>query len=87
MASYLKSILVCASALSLVSALGASQPRDISFVAAHDRQEQRYVLMLPEAYDSAQPHDLLICLHGHGSDRWQFVRAERGETRAARAAA
>ena len=87
MASYLKSILVCASALSLVSALGASQPRDISFVAAHDRQEQRYVLVLPEAYDSAQPHDLLICLHGHGSDRWQFVRAERGETRAARAAA
>ena len=42
------------------------------------------MLVLPEAYDAARPHDVLICLHGHGSDRWQFVRAERGETRAAR---
>ena len=87
MAARLKSILACVLALRLVSALGAGEPRDISFVAAHDRSEQRYVLVLPEAYDSAQPHDLLICLHGHGSDRWQFVREERGEARAARAIA
>ncbi|MCX6917548.1 MAG: prolyl oligopeptidase family serine peptidase, partial [Verrucomicrobia bacterium] len=71
-------------ALGLVSALGASEPRDVSFVAAQDGTEQRYVLVLPEAHDSARPHDVLLCLHGHGSDRWQFVRAERGEARAAR---
>jgi predicted esterase len=78
------SILACALALSLISALGASEPQDIAFVAAQDRSEQRYVLVVPEACDSAQSHDVLICLHGHGSDRWQFVRAERGEARAAR---
>jgi predicted esterase len=80
----LKRMLACGLALSLISALGASEPRDISFVAAQDRSEQRYVLVLPEAFDSARPHDVLLCLHGHGSDRWQFVRAERGEARAAR---
>lgn len=74
-------------ALGLVSVLGASQPSDIAFVAAHDQTEQRYVLVLPEAFDAAQPHDLLICLHGHGSDRWQFIREDRGEARAARAIA
>ena len=76
--------LACVLALGLVSALGASEPRDVSFVAAQDGTEQRYVLVLPEAHDSARPHDVLLCLHGHGSDRWQFVRAERGEARAAR---
>jgi len=83
----LKCLLACVLALGLDSVLGANEPRDISFVAAHDQSEQRYVLVLPEAYDSAQPHDLLICLHGHGSDRWQFVREDRGEARAARAIA
>jgi predicted esterase len=68
----------------LAPRLAAGQPQDIAFVAAHDRSEQRYVIVLPEAFDAAQPHDLLICLHGHGSDRWQFVREERGEARAAR---
>ena len=80
----LKSMLACVSALSFVLAAAAGEPRDISFVAAHDGSEQRYVLVLPEAFDSARPHDVLLCLHGHGSDRWQFVRAERGEARAAR---
>ncbi len=71
-------------AAALVAAVGASEPRDISFVAAPDQSDQRYVLLLPEVFDPAQPHDLLVCLHGHGSDRWQFVRADRGEARAAR---
>ena len=84
MAGRLKNLLACALALRFVSVLGAGQPRDISFVAANDQSEQRYVLVLPEPYDPAQPHDLLICLHGHGADRWQFVRAERGEACAAR---
>ena len=87
MAARLKSILVCVFAISLVSALCAGQPRDVSFVATYDQSEQRYVLLLPEAYDSAQSHDLLVCLHGHGADRWQFVQEERGEARAARVVA
>jgi hypothetical protein len=87
MAARLKSILAFVLSLGLVSGLGAGQPRDVSFVAAHDRSEQRYVLVLPEAYDFTQPHDLLICPHGHGVDRWQFVREERGEARPARAIA
>jgi len=84
MEARLKNILVCVFAISAVSALCAGQPRDVSFVANYDQSKQRYVLVLPEAYDSAQSHDLLVCLHGHGSDRWQFVQAERGETQAAR---
>ncbi|HOY60817.1 MAG TPA: alpha/beta hydrolase, partial [Verrucomicrobiota bacterium] len=70
--------------LGVAAALMASEPQDIAFVAAHDGSEQRYVLILPEPFDTAQSHDLLICLHGHGSDRWQFAREDRGETRAAR---
>lgn len=76
-----------ACALGLVPARGEDQARDMTFASAHDQSEQRYVLLLPEAYDSAQPHDLLICLHGHGADRWQFIREERGEARASRDAA
>ena len=86
-AARLAGLLAYAFASGLAAVLGAAEPRDISFVAAHDQTEQRYVLVLPEAYDPAQPHDLLICLHGHGSDRWQFVRDNLGETRAARAIA
>lgn len=74
-------------ALGTVVALGAGEPRDVSFVAAWDQSEQRYVLVLPEEFDAARPCDLLLCLHGHGSDRWQFIRDERGETRASRDAA
>jgi predicted esterase len=87
MAAHLKILLACVVALRLVSVLGAGEPRDISFVAAQDQSEQRYVIVLPDAYDPALPHDLLICLHGHGADRWQIVREERGEARAARTVA
>ncbi|MCX6872694.1 MAG: hypothetical protein NTW21_02645 [Verrucomicrobia bacterium] len=45
-------------------ALGASsQPEDVTFVATHDRTEQRYVIILPEGFVPDQPHDLLIVLH------------------------
>ena len=59
-------------------------PRDISFTAQSDGTLQRYVLLLPEPFDDAREHHLLIALHGHGSDRWQYVRDPRGETLAAR---
>lgn len=65
---------------------GADQARtnDVAFIAACDNTEQRYVLVLPLGYRSDDPHDVLIALHGHGSDRWQFVRDPRPECRAAR---
>lgn len=66
-------------------ALGA--PRDVAFTAAVDGTEQRYVEMLPAEFDPAREHDVLIALHGHGSDRWQYVRQSRGECSGARAVA
>jgi len=42
------------------------------------------VQMLPVGFDPEQPHDLLLALHGHGSDRRQFAEQTRDECRAAR---
>lgn len=80
-------VLVCG--LSLPAA-AAEDPRgrwivqDISFIADCDGTTQRYVVMLPHDLGPEQPHDALIVLHGHGSDRWQFVKDPRDECRAAR---
>ncbi len=60
---------------------------DISFTAKLDGTEQRYVICLPKNIDTNKPHSVLIALHGHGSDRWQFVNDSRDECRAARDAA
>ena len=62
-------------------------PQDVAFTSTHDNSTQRYILMLPAAFDAAESHDLLIALHGHGSDRRQFATDERDECRAARDAA
>lgn len=58
--------------------------RDVVFTARCDGTEQRYVLMLPAGFKSIESHDVLIALHGHGSDRWQFARDPRSECCAAR---
>ena len=62
-------------------------PVDVQFTARCDGSKQRYVLMLPKAFDAAKERDLMIALHGHGSDRWQFVKNNRDECRAVRDAA
>jgi len=64
----------------------AAEPttEDVVFKASVDDSEQRYVRMLPADFDAAASHDLLITLHGHGSDRWQYVKQPRDECRAAR---
>ena len=62
----------------------APAPEDVAFVADHDGSEQRFVLLPPPAFDPAKPVDILIALHGHGSDRWQYIRDPRAECRAAR---
>lgn len=61
-----------------------SRMEDIVFSAANDRSEQRYVLICPEDADASEPRDMLIALHGHGADRWQFAKSDIAEARAAR---
>jgi pimeloyl-ACP methyl ester carboxylesterase len=78
--------------LAAVGGLGAhaaefGEPRDVAFTAACDGSVQRYVVVLPAGHRPGQTRDVLIALHGHGSDRWQFVRDGRDECRAARDAA
>jgi pimeloyl-ACP methyl ester carboxylesterase len=61
-----------------------AEPQDVAFVARCDGSTQHYVVLLPEGFDRETPHDVLIALHGHGSDRWQFIQQQRDECRAAR---
>ena len=58
---------------------------DVTFVADCDGTEQKYVIMVPDTNNlDTQVHDLLIVLHGHGADRWQFVKGSWGQIRAFR---
>ena len=58
----------------------------MAFASQLDGTEQRFVVIWPAGLDrsSSQPHDVLIALHGHGSDRRQFVDNVRGECLGAR---
>ncbi len=64
--------------------VGHSTTQDVVFTAACDGTQQKYVLLVPAGFRTNTTHDVLIALHGHGSDRWQFVRDGRDECRAAR---
>ena len=72
--------------VSLCLALGAAaeEPRDLAFTAKADGSEQRYVELLPPGFNATNTHDVLLAFHGHGSDRWQFIRDARGECKGAR---
>ncbi len=65
----------------------SAEPQDVVFVSKLDGTEQRYVVVLPDGFHSESPVSVMIALHGHGSDRWQFVKDGRDECRAARDAA
>jgi predicted esterase len=56
-----------------------SQPSDIMFKAAVDGTEQYYMEMLPRDFEQNKEYDLIIGLHGHGSDRKQFAIDGRPE--------
>lgn len=58
--------------------------QEVSFQAQCDGTVQKYILLSPRALTTTVPRDILIALHGHGSDRWQFVKDGRDECRAAR---
>lgn len=62
----------------------AGEPNQVVFKAKVDGTEQRYIEILPPSFDANQTHHLMIALHGHGSDRWQFIRDNRGECKGAR---
>ncbi|MBU0714848.1 MAG: alpha/beta fold hydrolase [Verrucomicrobia bacterium] len=69
------------------SALAADDPGkpvDVEFKADVDGSPQRYVEILPKDFQPSKPCDVLIALHGHGSDRWQYVKTERDECKAPR---
>jgi dipeptidyl aminopeptidase/acylaminoacyl peptidase len=77
----------------LVVLLAASAPtrgqealafQEVAFTAESDGTRQLYVLGLPPGFQPDSPHDILIALHGHGSDRWQYARDPREECRATR---
>ena len=91
----MNSLRIFATGLGLILLLGTSSLRafdgeattDVVFKATSDGSEQRYVIVLPAKFQSDQRHDVLIALHGHGSDRWQFIKDARDECKAARDAA
>lgn len=57
---------------------------DCTFISEHDGTQQKYVVMSPHGLRPDDPVSILIALHGHGADRWQFVRQSRDECRATR---
>ena len=63
---------------------GSSRIKDVSFEASIDGSIQQYVLIMPNQFDPKENHDLLVALHGHGSDRWQFAIGDIDQARAAR---
>jgi dipeptidyl aminopeptidase/acylaminoacyl peptidase len=62
----------------------SGDPRERTFIARIDKTEQHYMELLPEPFDPARPHGLMLALHGHGSDRRQYIIDNRGECRGAR---
>lgn len=60
-------------------------PRDVAFKAGIDGTEQFYMEMLPVDFDQSKNYDLIIGLHGHGSDRKQFATDKRPECASFRA--
>ena len=71
-------------ALCLEGRLAAADPLDRVFKSTLDGSEQAYVEMLPPGFDSTKAHDVVFAFHGHGSDRWQFIRDPRDECRGVR---
>ena len=58
----------------------SAEPRDVAFRSDADGTEQRYMEILPADFDRNREYDLVIGLHGHGSDRHQLAEAVRPET-------
>ncbi len=57
---------------------------DVEFVSRLDGSRQRYLLRRPAGWNAETRCDVLVALHGHGSDRRQYLTADRGECAGAR---
>ncbi len=73
----------------IAQAATGEEPRaeDVAFTAKCDGSTQHYVVVYPRGFQADQPVNVLVALHGHGADRWQFVKDTRDECKAARDAA
>jgi len=80
----MSSVLFCAIMITAAAAAEYRVIDDVAFVAEADGTSQQYVIAFPDGFDREQVHDVCIALHGHGSDRWQFVKEPRDECRAIR---
>jgi hypothetical protein len=80
----MKSILILTALLLAPMAALHAEPQDIAFKSTLDGAEQRYVELLPGSFEPMMAHDVLIAFHGHGSDRWQFIKDARGECKGLR---
>jgi dipeptidyl aminopeptidase/acylaminoacyl peptidase len=67
-----------------VLAAGPELPQELQFIAEYDKSVQKYMILRPKGFDPNGEHDVLIAFHGHGSDRRQYVTADRGEAKGAR---
>ncbi len=56
-----------------------AEPHDVAFKSDADGTEQRYMEILPADFDQSKNYELIIGLHGHGSDRRQFATAQIAE--------
>lgn len=70
--------------IGIASAANYSAPVDVAFKAKVDKTTQHYMILLPADFQGSVKHDLAIALHGHGSDRGQYINSDRDECRAAR---
>lgn len=70
--------------MSLISKTALCEMKEIVFTSTVDGTKQRYVEILPEDFNPSKKHDVIIGLHGHGSDRWQFAKNSRDECAAFR---
>jgi pimeloyl-ACP methyl ester carboxylesterase len=62
----------------------SDRTEDRTFKADCDGTDQKYVVVIPQGVEKTDWVSVLIALHGHGSDRWQFVKHSRDECRAVR---
>ena len=74
--------LVCFIALDVTSAIAGACVEEREFRASYDGSVERFCAIEPNCTNATV--DVLFALHGHGSDRRQFVDQERGECKAAR---
>lgn len=84
LATHFRRLAIATVVFSSSSLLAEDTTEDVVFRASVDGSEQRYVVIVPESFAAAKVKSALVALHGHGSDRWQFVKDARGECRGAR---